>query len=302
MSTHDTDHIDEVEERMNSQKELELRISAIKDGKLPSGPILISRDLLMKMSHTPAFACVIFNPFGPTIETVSLSSFDDPTYKAYLIRRSLHPFSEERTQIIATVPQFKEGEDNEFQRFLVRLIGTFIGNNGASSASKDVWANEMLGCIPTGVLVDKSKIFSVGSKRGFAHLLQHAEKLLEPEIGRIKKYGSRFWDATPDLSEMLELIKDKEPDVLQFPEVVDSVSIYGKITNSNFLTWWEKITEMQYQRDLHAAIKEAWYGSVHQFAGGSMLRALNDTDESGSDDADFSSWWSLFDPKKWDKQ
>ncbi|NCB00660.1 MAG: hypothetical protein EOM67_00655 [Spirochaetia bacterium] len=206
--------------------------------------------------------------------------------------------------MLSMVPDYG-GDIKKFCKYLMRITKIFIGNNATTRASKDLWAHELIGSIPTGVLVDKSSIFSIGTKEGFAYLLQHAETLLEGEVDKIRKYGSDFWKATPQLSEMLKRIQDGYEELpIEFPEIVNVVPPISSSKNPNFLTWWDMVVEERYQKDLYRVIKEAWYGSVHQFSGGSLLRTMDDAEEFGNedDDADFSSWWSLFDPNKRDKQ
>lgn len=290
---------EEADDLLDTPEELEARIAENSKGN-QTGPVLISRNLLKKMHHIPAFASVIFNPFGPTIDTLTLSYYEEPRKKEYLIRRSLHPFSEERNQILTGVPEYPN-DVKGYQWFLERFTADFIAKNGVSKMSKGSWGKELIGCIPTGVLVDDASVFSDGAIVGFGHLLSRAEKLLETENENILTYGSDFWKATPQLSEMLQQIQDGyEPPVLEFPDFDIPVGSIGSEELQNFLLWWGLITQMSYQKDLYKAIKAAWYGSVNQFAGGAFLRSPAAENEFGSesDDDDFYNWWALFDPRK----
>ncbi len=285
---------------IDSPEALESRIAGIKGGTIASRPVLISRKMLRRMDHIPAFSTVIFNPFGPTVDTVTLSYFREPQGKQYLIRRSLHPFSEERNQVIASVPDYPD-DDEGYRGFLVRFTADFIAHNGVSKSSKDLWGRELISCIPTGVLVDESSVFSMGAILGFSHLLSRAEKLLEMENERIETHGSDFWKATPQLHEILQQIQDGyEPPVLEFPDIEEPISNIEASDHPNFLSWWEKITQSVFQTDLFEAIQTAWNGSVHQFLGGRVLRSASGASEFGDDDNDddFYKWWALFDPKK----
>lgn len=70
-----------------------------------TGATLIERALLQSMRHVGLFASGIFNPFGPTIYTVTLSYFPEWENKNefVLLFRRLHPFTEDWIQVLARV-------------------------------------------------------------------------------------------------------------------------------------------------------------------------------------------------------
>ena len=65
------------------------------------------------MQHAGLFATAIFNPFGPTVETVSLASFDGDWHegRVLLLRRGLNPFSDAYIQVLSFYPGVRESWD-----------------------------------------------------------------------------------------------------------------------------------------------------------------------------------------------
>lgn len=75
-----TDEDDE-QELIDSPEALEARVAGIKEGSIPSGPLLIARKMQRSVVRIPAFTTVIINSFGPTIDTITLSYVREPQRK-----------------------------------------------------------------------------------------------------------------------------------------------------------------------------------------------------------------------------
>ena len=113
------------------------------------GAILFDESVLGKMQHAGLFALPVFNPFGPTAQTVSLANFtgDWSRGNVYLLRRILHPFREPYVQVLAYPG--RGGEPNLSQ--IARDLTRFLANNGMQPATKE-WATPLLLTVPSGVV------------------------------------------------------------------------------------------------------------------------------------------------------
>ena len=109
-----------------SDEELQEAARRVGSGEI-RGAVLLDPAALESMQHAGLFATAIFNPFGPTVETVSLASFDGEWHegRVLLLRRSLNPFSEAYVQVLAVYPGLRRSWD-EIGGDLAR----FVANNG----------------------------------------------------------------------------------------------------------------------------------------------------------------------------
>jgi hypothetical protein len=96
--------------------------------------VLLAHRALRRMEHIGVAATAIFNPFGPTVETLSLVCFhgDWDAGRPVLVRRRLHPFSAPYIQVITEV--YLQSES--WREHIAVILSTFIGGNGASIASR----------------------------------------------------------------------------------------------------------------------------------------------------------------------
>jgi len=280
----------------NEYEAQELRIS--KD-KVQSGPLLLSTELIWNMRHVPVFASAIFNPFGPTIETVSISEFTGSANRLILLRRSLHPFSPAWNQSLTLLSNIDTATDDNYQYqydAIATILLLYIGNNATSESSRN-WANQFIGTIPNGILLQHNCTFREVVKHGLAHLLQNAETQLADDIYRVNKYGTDLWAAvTPALHNSR---CNSENTAILFPDISDIDTIKYIEPGKTFMQWWNLIIAEEYQRAVYQSIQEAWQRSGTIFFGGGLLQALGSEEEIDlSHDADFFSWWRLFDPNR----
>lgn len=95
-----------------SDEELQEAAQRVGAGEI-RGAVLLDPSALKTMQHAELFATAIFNPFGPTVETVSLASFDGNWHKGrvLLLRRSLNPFADADVQVLSFYPGLRESWD-----------------------------------------------------------------------------------------------------------------------------------------------------------------------------------------------
>lgn len=286
---------------IHNWEEYQSQEEKIKKAEVQSGPLLLSTSLIKEMRHEPIFASAIFNPFGPTIETLSISEFQDPPYQSILLRRSFHPFSKVLNQTCTLIPIIdvitKETLQSQYN-FITSMILLFIGNNATSQNSRS-WAKRLTSTVPSGVLAHDLQFYLDGVKLGFAHLLQNAGDQLKQEIKRIHQYGTDLWTSTKlDFSLTADKNNYLETE-LDFPSITNVHSIITNEPGIIYLQWWELIHSEEYQKEIHTSIGEAWYGAVNQFFGGKILRAMGAENGDTDHDEDFFAWWKLFDPTRY---
>ena len=250
-----------------------------------SGATLIERALLRSMRHAGLFASGIFNPFGPTIYTVTLSYFPEWENKNefVLLFRRLHPFTDDWIQVLARVwltDRYGPGSVGP-------TLTLFIAGNGTSAASRS-WAEPLYAGPPSGVIVP-----AIGDKwmpairRGHAWLFDHPAWDLDSDIARIESCGADFWkQASAELDDPNRTIAAVEsPTPRGYPTKDDLVALEE---TPRFTYWWDLVTQPDYQRELYTQLPGAWFGAIGQ---NPTLALLNENATSGDD---FLAWWRLF--------
>lgn len=261
------------------------------------GAVIVAQDALLAMEHVALVATVIFNPFGPTIETISLGGFVKSQIEGVtmVVRRRLHPFSEQYTQLIAVVSEGGGITPEELQH----LVAMFVANNGISPSSKE-WATPLLDCVPTGVLMTpraEELGLTRSLNRAFRWLLSGAEDQLHKANELIAKHGTNFrMSAREQIDDAISMIAGQEYENtlnLSAPLVVPEPSNDSPWEDSTgaapaFSLWWQSVSDLDYQMALYREIAMAWVGAsrflpgAHQGFGGAI--------------DDFLPWWELFDP------
>ena len=130
-----------------SDEELQEAARRVGAGEI-SGAVLLDPPALQSMQHAGLFATAIFNPFGPTVETVSLASFDGDWHEGHvlLLRRSLNPFADAYIQVLAFYPGLRRSWDD-----IGGDLARFVANNGMRPHTKD-WARPLYRTLPTGII------------------------------------------------------------------------------------------------------------------------------------------------------
>ena len=261
------------------------------------GAVIVAQDALQAMEHVALVATVIFNPFGPTIETISLSGFVNSQVAGatMVLRRRLHPFTEQYTQLIAVVPEGGGITAEEVQH----LVAAFVANNGMTPSSKD-WAIPLLESVPTGVLMTpraRELGLTPWLNRAFRWLLSGAEDQLHNANVLIATHGTDFrMSAREQIDNAIASIAGQDcEDPLKLPAPIvvpepsnDSPWENSTLTAPSFARWWQSVTDTDYQAALYRQIAMAWVGASRFLPGGHQA--------FGDEIDDFLPWWKLFDP------
>ncbi len=267
------------------------------------GAVLLAPAALGEMEHIGLLATAVFNPFGPTVETLSLASFngDWHTGRPVLLRRNLHPFTKPYIQVITEVYMQSE----TWRDHLAVILATFIGGNGASVASRS-WAEPVLGAVPSGIVITE-----VGSqwtpeiRRGLAWLFQNTGDELREETEKICACGTNLRDqATWEMDRVRSLIAAPvtTDDSRGIPGIATVDDLNHFTEPAAFTEWWDRIAPVEYQQALHTQLPSAWHGAIGQVPGLAQLVAAGDTQGDsnaatcggGGRNADFDAWWKLF--------
>jgi hypothetical protein len=279
------------------------------------GPVLLAAKALRDMEHIGIAATAIFNPFGPTIETLSIGCFHGEwdTGQPVLIRRRLHPFSEAYIQVITEVYMQSE----TWRDHLAVILATFIGGNGASVASRS-WAEPVLGTVPSGIVItDFGSQWTPEIRLGLAWLFQNTGDELRTETEKIRACGTNFWDqatwemdrvryraATPVISAGPEApvfaVTTKDARDISGIATVEDLNHYTE--PAAFTQWWDHVAPVQYQQALHTQLPSAWHGAIGQVPGLAQLVAAGGTQGDSNaatcggsgGNGDFDAWWKLF--------
>ena len=248
--------------------------------------------------HIGLLATAIFNPMGPTVHTLSLASFDGvwDADTTVLLWRMLHPFSDDRVQILARIPAEDVGVPVEV--FAYALV-SFIANNGRSPASRD-WAEPFLSTTPSGIVIpDRFQQYEGMFRIGFRYLLRHMDATLARDADRLEEAGPDFWKlASMEMDRVNTLLctggtaalHDGPDDQLRLhEELVDHFDLDELPESAEFSRWWDLVSNPAYQDDLYRSLPVAWAGAIGQVPGLAQLAGGGDTD-------DFLAWLRLFRP------
>lgn len=259
------------------------------------GAVVVRPAALRQMEHLGLVATAIFNPYGPTIETLSLASFGGEWEegRTILLRRRLHPFSDAYIQIVTEVVLSRD----DWHEHLAAMLALVFAGNGRSEASRE-WALSLCEAVPSGVMITEfARRWTGQIRQGLAWLLQNADHHLREAAEKIDQCGSSFWDqasweldrslravsriADPDAS--LSTLPDNPEPGIGDPPIASIEDLNAFRESSVFTAWWERISPEEYQRTLHSQLPAAWHGAIGQVPG-----------MENRDNRDFGSWWKLF--------
>jgi hypothetical protein len=260
------------------------------------GAVVVDLPALREMEHIGLVATVIFNPFGPTVETLSLASFGGEWNegRTILLRRRLHPFSDAYVQVLTEIVFAQEG----WEQHLAVLLALVLSGNGRSEANRG-WAQTLCQTVPSGVIItDFAREWSGEIRQGLAWLLQHANHHLRKETEKINHCGSSFWDqASWNLDRSLRRLihRTADPDAatetpgdgldagIGDPGIPSMADLNDFTEHPDFTAWWQRVATSEYQEALHTQLPGAWHGAIGQVPG-----------MENRDNRDFDSWWRLF--------
>lgn len=280
---------------VRSPDDLERVLDRLHAGEL-AGPVLLEPEILPAMQHIGLFAIALFNPFGPTVNTVSLASFDGDweSERSILLRTTLHPFEDKRVQILAA-EQPVEGTIN-FQHH-IRTIWLFLANNARTERSLE-WAVPLLETVPSGVVL--VPYFSEGEwilRSGLAHLLRHAHHEVAKAASQLIQAGPDYWKlASVEMDEVnarlregrLQGVSGDTPVSDFFPPLTSEELGSDELGGESFVTWWEIVSSHAYQKALHLQLPSAWTGAITH-----MPLPIAGDERT----ADYLAWWRLFTPE-----
>lgn len=279
-----------------SDEELQDAARRIGAGEI-RGAVLLDPPALQAMQHAGLFATAIFNPFGPTVETVSLASFDGDWHegRVLLLRRALNPFSDAYVQVLAFYPGLRKSWDD-----IGGDLARFVANNGMRPHSRD-WARPLCRTLPTGIITTRvahDVAFVPLLSRGFGWLFSLAEPHLAADIELLVRYGGDLWQrASAEIDSALSSLglaasTATDTDVtgeLRVPEPTNEAPWFENFEGArSFGRWWRLATDDSYQRRLYLQLPRAWSGASGQLPG--LQEAM------GTEDDDFEAWWALFRP------
>jgi hypothetical protein len=288
--------IDDVAAVVASDDELEEAARRVGAGEI-RGAVLLDQPALQSMQHAGLFATAIFNPFGPTVETVSLASFDGDWHegRVLLLRRGLNPFADAYVQVLSFYPGLRESWD-----YIDGDLARFVANNGMRPHTKD-WARPLCRTLPTGIITTQlahDVALTPILNRAFGWLFSLAEPNLAADIELLVRYGGDLWErASAEMDSVLSSLgvaasARSGADVtgeLSVPEPTNDAPWSGDFDRApSFDRWWGLATHEYYQSQLYHQLPRAWTGSQGQLPG---LRQA-----PGDEDDDFSAWWALFRP------
>jgi hypothetical protein len=259
------------------------------------GAVLLEPQTLRSMEHIGLAATAIFNPYGPTVETLSIAVFDGnwDDGRPVLLRRKLHPFSGPYIQVVVEVSPFSR----EGYLHLNAILQLFLAGNGASRESME-WADRLHLNVPSGILItSEGETYQDGIRRGLGWVFQHAGNELAEEVEKIDACGSSFWDqATWETDRWRRsLMADRDNPAgaaglsgtalsgIPLPDAPAPEELETFTETAAFTAWWQRVVDRDYQQALFRQLPEAWYGAIRQ------VPAL---EESGNED--FRAWWELF--------
>jgi hypothetical protein len=300
------------------------------------GVVLVAPAALQRMEHIGLTATAIYNPFGPTVETLSLASFNGAWEegRTVLLRRRLHPFSAPYIQVISEIDCAAGG----WHAHLATVIALYLGDNGTSEASRG-WSQPVHHHPPSGVLITEfGATWREQIGTGLAWAFRRCDRRLNEEIDRIAACGADFREqalhelhsviggrpgsAGPGRSGPTAARRETPCTVAADPGRLQEISRYTP--SLAFTTWWDLVTTAAYQDALHQQLPAAWYGAVRHIPGiaaraasfdpiatvlgtaapggtGTSATDTSATDTPATDSAindEFTAWWKLFAPHR----
>lgn len=248
------------------------------------GAVLLTEAGFQGMQHAGLFATVLLSGFGPTVQTVSLGSFDGQwfTGQLALLRTYLQPFRAPYAQVIAV---FEPGFELPWTMIEI-TIANFVANNGAHSGTED-WARPLLETVPTGVIatpVARDAHMTHTLSRAFSRLLSQAtwhlaERLLHM-AGRPEGDATHISKDTPEDARP----EFKVPRASLAPPWFEDHE-HGLV----FRTWWKCVRNRDYECALYRRVSEAWVEAMRSFPASEHI-------PKNSMSFGFQWWWRFFDP------
>ena len=283
-----------------SDEELQEAAQRVGAGEI-RGAVLLDPSALETMQHAGLFATAIFNPFGPTVETVSLASFDGDWHegRVLLLRRSLNPFADAYVQVLSFYSGLRQSWD-----YIGGDLARFVANNGMRPHTKD-WARPLCRTLPTGIIttgVAHDVALMPVLNRAFAWLFSLAESSLAADTELLVRYGGDVWQrasaemdsalSSLGLSGPAEIGEDVSGELIA-PDPTDAAPWFEDFEGApSFDRWWRLATHDYYQTQLYLQLPRAWSGASGQLPG--LMEAM------GAEGDDFSAWWGLFRPAEVD--
>ena len=225
------DYIREVEAAMPTDSMVEIPYEVLRGGK-----------------HTPLLATLLFNPYGPTIQTISAMASDDPALPRLILRRDLNPFAQMWQMPVGLLPA------STSQPFVstLNVVAAYLAGNGLGTR---VTSRSFLGSWPTAVMVCPllAHVAPVVATALFDGA-RSAGLCLDGEEEQARRFGTRLWDrATEDMNRAFARFRTRSESAAAEEDPPEWAS---------FQEWWRLAASREMVEAALSGTRLAWDGAI----------------------------------------
>lgn len=227
--------------------------------------ITIPPEVLREARHEPILAQFIFNPFGPTMQTLSIARTTDTALPSMLLRRSLNPHAEPYQVPIGLA--YGTGQERALQE--VEILALFLEANGVGSRETStpfVTATPCAIVLGPGVLPSPEWLRSA-----YLQAASRAELDLDGAVAEFHLHGTDLWAAADaslrsGMQQVLSVFggdaggegggKSERGELPNEP----TGEAEGRPTDEAFAEWWRIVTGKPMIRATLKSFPLAWNG------------------------------------------
>jgi hypothetical protein len=221
----------------------------------------VPQDLIQDGLTLPYLATFLFNPLGPTVQTISVMASGDRETPDLMVRRDLNPFAEPYQVPIGILC----GEYGSRLTLSLRTLWEYLWVNGVGSR---VTSREFLTSWPTAVLLPAlTAQLAPIIATAFFDAARKAGLEVTGEYLRASRFGTRLWDRARDEIDRVLAGGHLTP--------AEERSSHGPLHWSSFLAWWSLVTSPEMVQAAASDVYAAWRGATEN-AGTEPLVADND--------------------------
>jgi hypothetical protein len=229
-----------------------------KKGVGPPPPI--GKELLFDIKHTPLFGWAIFNPFGPTISTIT-AAHGLPEKDLFLIRTDMHP-GNFRSAVIGSIP-WAQGFPRVLHYTAFEVLNYFLMGNGVNPHNAE-YGWPFIEAVPTYVFVPYEHDPMIPRMAmSFRHGIRYQDLDFVTHTELARRHVNNLWEyasAQIDMA-LTSLCKCEQDDDTEKTKAADNQSQIG-ISQQGFEAWFDFSSSIEMRRAIRRDLPSAWNGAI----------------------------------------
>ena len=237
----------------------------------------IPYELLVSLYHRPILAQIILNPFGPTLQTLSVASVGEEDAPSIMLRRSLNPHAEPEQLPVGVL----YGDARDKNRQEIEVLTDFLGKNGVGNRPSSM---PFVTAAPNAVIPGpRGRSAPDWFRDRYRSAVRHTSIGLNGATDLFRKHGANVWSIMNDEMHAAVSAISKQPE-MRGSTRADGVRDAQEPLKP-FREWWDFVTDDEVAKSAVGLFLMMWSG----------LAAPLDA-EPEPEDLDMQGWLKMFLP------